>query len=113
MLTQALIIGLVSAAVFVGLALMSDRKRGALIAQGVVVLAAVVIFVTIVAGPVAGFVEREVVAFAVGLIAAAVAGMLYHLYLGRFERVWVARGIFTGVFLGLAFVFGLVFLSRT
>jgi hypothetical protein len=37
---------------------------------------------------------ERIAAFGVRLMAAAVAGMLYHLYLGRFEQVWTARGVF-------------------
>jgi hypothetical protein len=110
MLIQALSIALPSAAVFGGLVLMADRKRGAALAQALLVLAVVVIFVAIVAdGPVAGLSAPWLAAIATGLIAAAVAGMLYHLYLGRFARVWAARGVFTAVYLGLAALFGLIF----
>jgi hypothetical protein len=109
-LLQAIPIALPSAALFGGLVLMSDRKRGAALAQGALVLAVIGIFVAIIAtGPVAGLPPVQIAAIATGLIAAAVAGMLYHLYLGRFERVWAARGVFTAVYLGLAALFGLIF----
>ena len=101
-----------SAALFCALVLMSDRKRGAFLAQGALFLAVVAMFVAITAsGPLAGLAPIQVAAIATGLIAAAVAGMLYHLYLGRFVRVWAARGVFTSVYLGLAGLFGLVFLN--
>jgi hypothetical protein len=91
---------------------MSDRKRGAFLAQAALVVSVMVMFVAIlVEGPIAGLSPLRVAAIATGLIAAAVAGMLYHLYLGRFTRVWAARGVFTAVYLGLAALFGLVFLS--
>jgi hypothetical protein len=107
---EALIVAIPSAVLFAGLALMSDRKRGALLAQGALVVAVMLIFVSIVAGgPVAGLPAPRLAAIATGLIAAAVAGMLYHLYLGRFERVWAARGVFTALYLGLAALFGLIF----
>jgi hypothetical protein len=61
--------------------------------------------------PVAGLTAERQAAIATGLMAAAVAGMLYHLYLGRFVRVWAARAVFTAVYLGLAALFGVVFLS--
>lgn len=102
---------LASAAVFAALAMMSDRKRGAFIAQGVLVVAAILAFVAIVAGPVAGVAPADLGYFAFGLIGAAVSGMLYHLYLGRFVEVWTARGVFAAVFLGLSLVFGLVFVA--
>jgi hypothetical protein len=112
MMTQAALIAIFSAALFGALVLMSDRKRGAFLAQiGLVVASAVVFVAIVVDGPVAGIGPGGLAAFAVGLISAAVAGMLYHLYLGRFERVWAARGVFTAVYLALCAIFGLVFLS--
>lgn len=111
-LTEALPVALVSAALFGGVALMSDRPRGALIAQGALFVAAALVFVAIVVrGPVAGIAPEALAAFGVGVMAAAVAGMLYHLYLGRFESVWKARGVFTLVYLVTSALFGLVFLS--
>ncbi len=111
-LAEAIPVALVSAALFGGLALMSDRPRGALIAQGALVVAAALVFVAIlVKGPVAGLAAQRVAAFGVALMAAAVAGMLYHLYLGRFESVWKARAVFTLVFLVTSALFGVVFLS--
>ena len=107
---EALTVALPSAALFGGLVLMSDRKRGAALAQAALVVATIGIFVAIsVSGPGLGLAPVQVAAIATGLIAAAVAGMLYHLYLGRFERVWTARGVFTAVYLGLAVLFGLIF----
>jgi hypothetical protein len=112
MLAQALIVTLPSAALFGGLALMSDRKRGAALAQGALVLAVIAMFVAITASrPLAGLAPIQIAAIATGLIAAAVAGMLYHLYLGRFENVWAARGVFTLVYLVTAGLFGTVFLN--
>lgn len=111
-LAQALPVALVSAALFGGLALMSDRPRGALIAQIALVVAAALVFAAILLpGPVAGLPPRALAAFGVGVMAAAVAGMLYHLYLGRFESVWKARGVFTVVYLATSALFGFVFLS--
>ena len=112
MMSQAALIAIFSAALFGALVLMSDRKRGAFLAQiGLVVAAALVFVAIVVDGRVAGIAPRGLAAFAVGLISAAVAGMLYHLYLGRFERVWAARGVFSAVYLALSALFGLVFLS--
>ncbi|RDC75278.1 hypothetical protein DLJ49_00545 [Rhodovulum sp. 12E13] len=112
MVPQAALIALASAALFGALALMSDRKRGAFLAQIALFVAGALLFVAIVVpGPVFGIAPAGLAAFAVGLISAAGAGMLYHLYLGRFERVWAARGVFTAVYLGLSALFGLVFLS--
>ena len=59
MIAEALPVALVSAAVFGGLALMSDRPRGAFIAQGILVAGAVLVFIAIlrtdgVAGTAAG-----------------------------------------------------------
>lgn len=112
MLTATLPVALPSAALFCAFALMSDRKRGAFLAQVALVVAVVAMFVAIIfQGPILGVAPLRLAAIATGLIAAAVAGMLYHLYLGRFTRVWAARGVFTAVYLGLAALFGLIFLS--
>lgn len=112
MIVEALPIALASAALFGGLALMSDRPRGAQIAQGILVAAAVLVFVAILTpGPIAGITPRGLAAFGVGVISASVAGMLYHLYLGRFDDVWKARGVFTLVYLVTSALFGLVFVS--
>jgi hypothetical protein len=112
MIVYAATLTLVSAAAFCALALMPDRARGASVAQSGLALAALLFFVAIVRdGPLLGIEARWLSAFAVGLLAASVAGMLYHLYLGRFTDVWAARGVFTLVYLGLVALFGLVFLS--
>jgi hypothetical protein len=112
MLGEALPVAMMSAAVFGGLTLMSDRPRGAFIAQGILVVGAVLVFIALAAGGgVAGMPPERIAAFGVSLMAAAVAGMLYHLYLGRFEQVWAARGVFLVVFLVVSAAFGLIFLS--
>ena len=112
MIAAALPVALVSAAVFGGLVLMSDRRRGAFIAQGILVAGAVIVFIAILrADGVAGLPSGRIAGVGVGLMAAAVAGMLYHLYLGRFERVWAARGVFLLVYLFVSALFGLIFLS--
>jgi hypothetical protein len=109
---EALPVAVVSAALFGGLALMSNRPRGALIAQGILVVAAILVFIAIlVPGPIAGVTSRGLAAFGVGVISASVAGMLYHLYLGRFDNVWKARGVFTLVYLITSTLFGFVFVS--
>ncbi len=112
MLGEAFPVALLSAAVFGGLSLMSDRPRGAFIAQCVLVVGAAIVFVAIVAADgLGGMPPERIAAFGVGLMAAAVAGMLYHLYLGRFEQVWTARGVFLIVYLVVSALFGLIFLS--
>jgi hypothetical protein len=111
-LVEAMPVAFLSAALFGGLALLSNRPRGALIAQGALAVAAALVFVAILAeGPVAGMTPDWIAALGVGLMAAAVSGMLYHLYLGRFESVWTARGVFTLVYLVTSALFGVVFLS--
>ena len=102
---------LISAAAFAGVVMMTDRRRGANVAQGVLLLGGALAFATVVAGPVAGIGPRQLAVHAVGLLAAGAAGMLYHFYLGRFARVWAARGALAAVFLGFWAVFGLIFLS--
>jgi hypothetical protein len=88
------------------------RPRGASIAQAVLVVGAVLVFVAIaVPGGIAGLPPERIAGFGVGLMSAAVAGMLYHLYLGRFDQVWTARGVFLLVYLVVSALFGLIFLS--
>jgi hypothetical protein len=112
MLAQAFPVALLSAAVFGGLSVMSDRPRGAFIAQCILVVGAVLVFIAIVVSDgIGGLPPDRIAAFGVGLMAAAVSGMLYHLYLGRFEQVWTARGVFLLVFLFVSALFGVVFLS--
>jgi hypothetical protein len=112
MLIEALGVALPAAALFGGLVLMRDRKRGAVVAQGALVAAVALIFLSILMEDgVAGIASYDLAAIGIALVSAAVAGMLYHLYLGRFDRVWAARGVFTAVFLGLSAVFSLVILS--
>ncbi|MGY6410504.1 MAG: hypothetical protein ACXIUV_05695 [Alkalilacustris sp.] len=102
---------LVSIAIFAGFLSMSDRKRGTVLGQGVLVAGAIVFFAGIVAGgPLAGISPRALAIFAVGLLAAGSGGMLYHLYLGRFEEVMTARTVFVGVYLALAALYALIFL---
>ena len=112
MLDEAILSALPAAALFGGLVLMRDRKLGALLAQGALVVAVVLIFVAILSDD--GALGLSVAALAgvgIALVPAAVAGMLYHLYLGRFTRVWAARAVFTALFLGVSSVFSLVLLS--
>lgn len=112
MLLQALPVALLSAALFCAVALMSDRPRGALLSQIALFAAGILVFVAILLpGPLVGVTPERLAAFGVGLMSAAVAGMLYHLYLGRFDDVWAARGVFTLVYLFTAALFGLVYLS--
>lgn len=112
MLLTAIFTTLASSAVFAGLALMSDRKRGAVIAQGILAVAGALLFLAILRDtPLFGLGPTPIAAFATGLFTAAGAGMLYHLYLGRFTQVWPARAVFTLVYLGLSVVFGLLFVS--
>ena len=101
-----------STVVFCGLALMSDRPRGAFWAQNIMALAGIVLFVAIARdGPLWGASPQAIARVAIGVLAAAIAGMLYHLYLGRFDRVWAARQVFTLLFLALCLILGLTFLS--
>jgi hypothetical protein len=112
MLPQAVPVALLSAAVFGGLSLMSDRPRGAAFAQGILVIGAILVFIAIAIDEGLGVVPPDrIAAYGVGLMAAAVSAMLYHLYLGRFGRVWTARVVFLLVYLVVSALFGLVFLS--
>ena len=112
MIDEAVLSALPAAALFGGLVLMHDRKRGALVAQGALVVAVVLIFVAILTeGGALGLSAVGLAGLGIALVSAAVAGMLYHLYLGRFTRVWAARAVFTALFLGVSAVFSLVLLS--
>lgn len=112
MLAQASLLAIVTSAIFSALALMSDRPRGALLAQGGLAFAGALMMVAIVRETGAFGIEAPALAaFAVAIMAACVAGMLYHLYLGRFTRVWAARSVFTLVLFGISALFGFVFLS--
>ena len=108
---HGVLVALLSAGAFGGVVMMSDRRRGANVAQGVLLVGGALAFVAVVAGPVAGLAPRQIAALAAGLLAAGGSGMLYHFYLGRFTKVWVARGALAAVFLGFWLVFGLIFLS--
>ncbi|MCE8006286.1 hypothetical protein [Aestuariivita sp.] len=111
-ISEALWVAGPSAVVFGALTLMSDRPRGALIAQCIMAVAGAVLFMAILReAPLMGISPLGVAALATGVISAAIAGMFYHLYLGRFERVWAARGVFTALYLGLSALLGLLFLS--
>jgi hypothetical protein len=85
----------------------SNRKLGANIAWAILLLGGALAFVANVAGAVAGLSPRQIAGFAAGLLAAGAAGMLYHFFLGRFERVWTARGLLTAVFAAFWLAMGL------
>ena len=111
-MSEAVWVAVLSASVFGGLALMSDRPRGALIAQCIMAAAGAALFFAILReAPLMGITPLTLAALATGVISASIAGMFYHLYLGRFERVWSARGVFTALYLGLSALLGLLFLS--
>ena len=114
MIGTAAIIAFASALVFTGLVFIQDRPRGALIAQGGSVLAAVVIFAGLVfdaglAGM--GLSPLQVSAMGVAILAATIGGMFYHLYLGRFDSIWRARIVFALVYLGAAAILGTLYLA--
>lgn len=109
---EALPVAGVSAALFSALALMSDRPRGALIAQIALFLAGgLLLFASVRESAFVGISPRMMAALATGVIAAALSGMFYHLYIGRFERVWAARAVFTAIYLAASGVLSLVFLA--
>jgi hypothetical protein len=111
MLSQALPVALLSAAVFGGLSLMSDRPRGRSSRRHPRGGGGARLHRDRGSGRHRGPAARTHRGFGVGLMAAAVAGMLYHLYLGRFDQVWTARGVFLLVYLVVSAAFGLIFLS--
>lgn len=111
MIASVLPTAIVSALVFGGLCLMNDRPRGALFAQiGTFLAAAIVLGSLNLTGPVWGVAPLAITGFGIGLFAAALAGMFYHLYLGRFTSVWKARGLFSGLYLMFSAVLGIVLL---
>lgn len=108
---QVLPAALVSTAVFGSIVLMSDRPRGAFTAQILMALAGAVLFIAIIRDTATfGMGPRPLAAIATGALCAALSGMFYHLYLGRFDRVWAARATFTVLFLAASLVLGLLFL---
>ena len=112
MIADAVLSALPAAALFGALVLMHDRKLGAHLAQGALVVAVALIFVAILSdGGALGLSPAGLAGLGIALVSAAVAGMLYHLYLGRFTRVWAARGVFTALFMGVSALFSLVLLS--
>ncbi|WP_297618362.1 hypothetical protein [uncultured Roseicyclus sp.] len=112
MIAEAILSALPAAALFGALVLMHDRKLGALLAQGALVVAVGLIFVAILSdGGALGFSTAGLAGLGIALVSAAVSGMLYHLYLGRFTRVWAARAVFTTLFMGVSAVFSVVLLS--
>ncbi len=111
MIATVLPTAIVSALVFGGLCLMSDRPGGALIAQIGTAIAAVIVLGSLnLTEPVWGMTPLAITGFGIGLFAAALAGMFYHLYLGRFTSVWNARGLFSGIYLLFSAVLGIVLL---
>lgn len=111
MVATSLPIVLVSVLAFCGVSLMTDRKRGASVAQiGTFVAAVILIGSLSLTGPLWGIAPMTYSALGVSLFAATLAGMFYHLYLGRFTSVWKARGVFSLIYLGFAAVLGIVLL---
>lgn len=92
---------------FAAVVLMTDRKRGANVAWSILLGGGALAFTAIVFGSLPGMNAREVAGFSAALLAAGAASMLYHFFLGRFERVWTARGVLTVVFLGFWLVIGI------
>jgi len=112
MIATSALAALASALVFTGLVLIRDRPRGALIAQGGSLAAGFLILAVLVAGErVASEQISRLSALGIALLAATLAGMFYHLYLGRFGDVWRARFTFTLVYLAMAAVLGVLYLS--
>ena len=46
-----------------------------------------------------------ILALGIGVLSATAAAMGYHLYLGRFTSMWIARGVFLTVAIGIAAAF--------
>jgi hypothetical protein len=111
MTLPAILAALIAVGAFAGVVMMSDRPRGANVAQAVLLAGGALAFAAIVVGPLAGLTSRQLVGMASGLLAAGAAGMLYHFYLGRFEQVRNARAALSAVFLGFWLLFSLIFLS--
>lgn len=111
MIATTLPIVLISVLVFCGLCLMRDRKGGALFAQlGTFVAAAILIGSLSLDAPLWGLEPMTYSTLGVSLFAATLAGMFYHLYLGRFTSVWRTRGVFSLTYFAFAAVLGIVLL---
>lgn len=109
---EAFAIAGLSAFAFCAVVLMQDRPRGALVAQIGTFIAAVVLLGSMsLDGPLWGIEPPTISAFGISFFAASLAGMFYHLYLGRFTSAWTARGLFSLIYLGFSAVLGIVLLS--
>lgn len=105
MILAYVLVTLVSIALFAGLVLIPDRRRGSLISQVGTAIGAVMLLATSVLskdGPPTAWPFSVLLSGGVGVLAAATGGMGYHLFLGRFASVQAARGAFLCVSLGLA-----------
>ena len=110
------LVGLASLAIFAGLVLIEDRRRGGLIGQVGTAIGAIMLFATSLLSKdsqATAWPFSVLLAGGVGVLSAATGGMGYHLFLGRFTSLRAARGAFLCVSLGLAMVLGaaLSFLS--
>lgn len=105
MILAYLLVALVSVALFAGLVLIEDRRRGGLIGQIGTVFGAVMLLVASAwskDGQATAWPFSALLAGGVGVLSAATGGMGYHLFLGRFTSLQTARGAFLCVSLGLA-----------
>lgn len=111
MISTAIVAG--SLACYAGLVLVSDRKKGVSISQVGTVIGAILLFVSLPNAETTiafSFSIDPILAMGIGLFSATAAAMGYHLYLGRFTSIRVARGVFLIVGIGIAVSF-LAFLT--
>ena len=110
MIRSAALTAILSTSVFGAPVPMSDRKKGALIAQLGTALSAAILFAALVFED--EFQQIALLsALGTALLAATAAGMFHHLYLRGLTSVWPARGVFTPIFLAIAGVLGVLYLS--
>lgn len=98
---------------YAALVMIPNRGTGALAAQVLSAGGALVLLVVASDfGPShLGTADRPLLPWGIGLVSAALAGLGYHLYMGRFTRKWAAWGAFLLVALGLAAALSGVFLA--
>ncbi len=106
-------VAVLSLAVFAALVAIPNRRIGGMLGQVGIVLAAFLLFAANAANPglqpapqPALLTSPVLLAAGVGLMAATLGGMGYHLFLGRFASLWPARAVFFAVSLGLAATLG-------
>ena len=113
MILTAIVAG--SLACYTGLVVVPDRKKGVSISQVGIAIGAILLFVSMPNAETTIALSSSIdpiMAMGTGVFSATAAAMGFHLYLGRFASIRVARGVFLIVGIGIAVSF-LTFLKVT